>query len=662
MKKILCLTLCLLMLFSGTACLGETAATDGSIRSPLACFAVSGDSVWRANSATLTCETQEGAHAASAEAANIVAMTGENSTVWCLRGEPGAQTVEQYDANCERLSALSLPDDFYGWQIAANGATLYLLGICTSETETNDWSDVKDARIYRLAAEAGAVPEPVRAEGWDNQNIDSFCFSRGTLYIHGGLSYFTANAESGELATRPIEFSAYRRPLASGPDLDGAPYVYLIESDGAPVKLLNLKTGEAVALSDDLPTQDAAGLVADNGMLYAMSRADGLLHSALAARPDDTDYTGQLCIVNLFDYPSVAHAVELFHERYPDVQVAQRTEYDERVLSAALMSGAPGYDIVFTGGGASDFLSPLSWASGAMLDLAQYPEVTQHLPAYQINFDSWQVGDALYGVPLYFSPNFWQIDLEIAAAAGVERPGRDWTWADLAQMADQLEACNRANGTDYKLLTDSPILPFFMQQYTTNALDVEHMTIDYRSEDLRDLLALYRDWHDRGLLTAFADSAPSLFTAEYGMSFVDLYAPDVLIPPAIRAGDRPLSSAAPSIHVNSNTGDPEMAAYFVACVLNPESEQCNELVFNGPSLKDDSGYAVGEIAQYYGMPSEETLALWSELAEHSLTEVFINDLYREQADILFPKYLAGEMSAEEFQQTCQRRSDMILGE
>ncbi len=661
MKKTLNWLLSLLLLLSGALCPGAAAEAE-PIAFPLRAFAVSGGSVWRADATSLHCEAQDGEGARSADVDNIVAMAGENSAVWCLRGEPGAQTVEQYDAHCAALSARSLPDDFYGWQVAASGETLYLLGIRASETETGDWSNVKDARLYRLTAEADAALEPVHSEGWENQNIDSFCLGYGTLYIHGGFSFFTVNAESGELATKPIEFHASRSPLAPGPDLDGAPSLFLIESADAPVKLLNLQTGEATALTAELPTDEAAGLAADGGMLYAMSRMDGLLHSALAARPDDADYTGQLCIVNRFDMPSVQHAVDLFHERYPDVQVTERTEHDPTVLCAAFMAGAPGYDIVFTGGGVSDFLSPLSWASGAMLDLAQYPEVTQHLSQYLSPFDAWRVGDALYGVPLYLAPNFWIFDADIAAAAGVERPAHGWTWADMADMADRLEACNQANGTDYRLLTESPIYSSFMQQYTANAIDVEHMSIDYLSKDLTNVLERYKDWNDRGLIAHFADGAPSLFCANYSTGFQDLNSADFLIPPAVREGDRPVSSAPPSIHVNANTADPEMAAYFVACLLNPESEACNEVLFNGPNLKDASLYRVGEIAEFIEMPSEDRIALWREMAETSVTEVFINDLYREQADILLPKYLAGEMSAEEFQQICQRRADMVLGE
>lgn len=659
MRKTFCMLLSLLTLLSQTLCPGA-AAEASSLVFPLRAFAVSGGSVWRADAAILRCETQDGTGAHSADVDNIVAMIGENGAVWCLRGEPGAQVVEQYDAHCAALSTQSLPDDFYGWQIAAGGGTLYLLGKRASETEIGGWSDARDACIYRLTA--GGALEPVRAEGWDNRNIDSFCHDQGLLYIHGGFSCFAVNTKSGEMAAKPIESNANRCPLAPGPELDGAPSVFLIESDGAPVKLLNLRTGEATALSGELSTLDTAGLVSDGGMLYTMGRADGLLHSALAARPDDTDYSGQLCIVNLIEYPSVRHAIELFRERYPDVQVTERTESDSRVLSAALMSGAPGYDIVFTGGGPSEFLSPLSWASGAMLNLAQYPEVAQYLPAYQINFDSWRVGDALYGVPLYLSPGFWRFDADIAAAAGVERPERGWTWADMAQMADRLEACNRANGTDYKLLTDSPVQPFFMKQYTANALDVEHLTIDYLSEDLSGVLALYKDWHDRGLLAEYVDNAPSLFTVSADTSFQEMTDSTFLIPPVISEGDRPVSSGAPSIHVNANTADPEMAAFFVACVLNPESERCNEMLLNGPNLKDFSGYSVGEITAYCNMPGEENIALWCEMAETSLTEVFISDLFREQADILLPGYLAGEMSAEEFQKTCQHRADMVLGE
>lgn len=78
-------------------------------------------------------------------------------------------------------------------------------------------------------------------------------------------------------------------------------------------------------------------------------------------------------------------------------------------------------------------------------------------------------------------------------------------------------------------------------------------------------------------------------------------------------------------------------------------------------MKDASIYKNSPDAGFINN-SKENEELWLRYLANSVQYYFIGDMYRDQWQVLYPQFINGEITAEQFAQTCQRRADMVLGE
>ena len=154
--------------------------------------------------------------------------------------------------------------------------------------------------------------------------------------------------------------------------------------------------------------------------------------------------------------------VRLFHLRYPDVEVIVKSEQDPRVISTGMMSKNGDIDLLMT----YEMFNPMPtyqyFASGAIEDLSQYPEITQYLPEYVDRFAACTVDGHLIAIPERVYLEAFVVNDPLAEKMGIEVPTGPWTWEDFKAIGEQVLAYNEANGTNYYLFHDNLNAPYVL--------------------------------------------------------------------------------------------------------------------------------------------------------------------------------------------------------
>lgn len=357
-------------------------------------------------------------------------------------------------------------------------------------------------------------------------------------------------------------------------------------------------------------------------------------------------------------------AVALFHQRYPDVEVVQRTIEDPRIIATELMAGGEGIDLV----GLQDSVMPVSAAfllrSGAIADLNQVDELVAARKPYRDIFGMVTIGDKWYAVPETVSVHMWQVNPELAIKIGWEIPDGRWTQAEFRTLAEKVATYNRtAEKPIYLLQDDTFLLPWFLYDYQVNHVNFASMSADYLTDEYVQLLNFWKELNDQGLickvdcnynLTARTDT---LFLA--GCYVLPELANVVCILPPQQNPDAPFPVYGAVLALNAHSPNRTEAEYFLACYLSPEAVSHVCRWDSGQWLSDASSYASQN--DIYGI-SERTAALWNMILANAVPELFVYDIQREQYKSLMPALVSGDIDGESFSFFSQRLADMAFGE
>lgn len=620
--------------------------------------------LWNWRDGELFCtKVESGAAEVIAKAPQIRLLAAHGDEAYCLLDAPDdcLITVDTSGDTAERV--LQLPGEIV--KMDADADFFYFLVADASGA----------ASIYRQVRGADAQAEKLAAEGWTNEHIADFDVHDGIL-----LAYEPYIADDGEIALTAIDTAtgevcglvhslndalavqvAFRQ--------NGAVYAYAYCSDSLDcrLKLIDMSAGtDWIVARADVMGMDNPYALGETGlprMLRQMTRtADMLYVSAQSgqvfaypiAPPTEDYYDDKLVIAEAYSQldPTFERAVRLFQQKYPDMDVCVRNDLDSYDMGIALESGKPGYDLMVWEG--------MSWKpgqilaqQGAVLNLAEVAEIVALLPEYLDMFDSFRTGDTLYAVPIQFYATTWQINGTLLDKMGLELPRFDWTWAEFFNLAERVRQYNERTGENILLLEGSSGRSNEMiDQINVNAIDWDAHAANFQTAEYEALLAQWTQLEQEGLIVEGGEgTGERLIKVRRNQNYSELTGGRLTLTPRFE-GESRYEIDARYVSVNASSRHAEAAAYFVACLMQPESVKAQPMEACGQMLLDDAGYA--EDGFDYGQPDERGRQMWRALLANCAVAQPAKSLYREQMFGMLPQLRVGDISAKEFLAESQR--------
>ena len=519
----------------------------------------------------------------------------------------------------------------------------------------------EEGRLYSVYERDGSMLA-LDIPGWENAHVAAFSVWNRAILVY--------KVDSGELSLLSAD-GQILFPSVTIPNLTWVQIGAYDENSGWVVALsdgklltIDLKNGNREEIAVSLPS-DAAGLRRNETTIFTLCHDFKKLYSIPVSAFDGHTDGKTLTIVNsVGDHDRFKSALELFHQRYPDVEVVQRTIDDPRIIATELMAGSEGIDLV----GLQDSFMPVSAAfllrSGAIADLNQVDALVAAREPYRDIFGMVTIGDKWYAVPETVNMHMWQVNPELARQIGWEIPDGRWTLAEFRSLAEKVATYNRTTEQSIYLLQDDTfLLPWLLYDYQINHVDFASMSAEYMTDDYVELLSFWKELNDQGLICKAVSNVnpamrPNTLLAAGRYVLPELTNTVCILPPQ-QNKDAPFPVYGAVLALNAHSPNRAEAECFLACYLSPEAVSHVYRCDSGRWLTDSSIYDAQD--DIYGI-DERTVALWDEMLTHSTPELFVYDIQREQYRTLLPALLSGEIDARRFAAVSQRLADMAFGE
>ncbi len=601
-------------------------------------------------------------------------ISAYGGNVYLSMRDEGAHFIAQYNAKGQMLGQWMLPADMAIYQIEAAKDSIYILALATATQEAifsaavtpspdDGHSHVQEhidgACIYKLDKATGKLAL-LKVPSWENKNISTFCVYEDTLCALGDLVSMVDLAKGVCLGSQQLYgFFGY---IQKGIEADEC--VLMVDSGGTSLSVMDIRTGKLRSYFNTNAWY--GGLRRNSDTLVMVDVAmNELVTLPLLPLPQEEK---SLTLVNsngLQTEPRMMTAIAMFHERYPNTEILFQDVTDARMLAASLLAGDPNYDILFVQ--EDGYLcSRVMQKAGALADLKQFPEIMAQLEQWINITPLISQGGQVYGIPHWMLPYGWRVNTELFEKIGFDIPPENWTWEDFFALGDQLMAYNAQTGSHYRLLNDLASVPYILKQYNANEIDIMNSSASYDSETFRMLMARWKACADARILyygdTNRYSIAETLFTVER-IQHGTLEDTRYILPPVYDA-DTCYPALTQMVVLNANAADIEAAAYFIACYASPEALISSEVYSSNRYLKDWSLYppAYYEYLSFRTAISEENERYWEAMLENGIQDFIFADIEVTLIMELYPMYMQGAMTLEEFASTLQRMADMALGE
>jgi len=313
-------------------------------------YAVGANYVWVVEGENVsTVQISSGEKQAVGVIKSIVRIASEADNLVYLVNSAGRQTLAMIDNNGHELYCVEIPSEMDVWQIEANQNTVYVLGEfadeASSEVDMHGHAHANRA-VYQITPYIDHSFEKLIIDGWNNEYITSLALSDDYLYTYSSdtLEACAVELKTHTLAQTPVSVThlSYITPANT---VDGIPHLYaLCYSDQASLWLVNMQSGEKTKVVAKLP-DDCYGLRRSRDTLYTLDAKGTTLLSVPIEMGNKSE---SITIINSLreNTQRMRKATELFHTRYPDIEIAFQWIDDPRILSTGIMSGAEGYDII----------------------------------------------------------------------------------------------------------------------------------------------------------------------------------------------------------------------------------------------------------------------------------------------------------------------------
>lgn len=549
-------------------------------------------------------------------------------------------------------SSLSISD------MAASGSTVYAV---VKNKEFRDCVYVMSP--YPDQAEWDAL---LNIDGWSNKMVSRISLDGDVLlaYREGTGELAAINYRMRELYCPTVKVKELK-DVAVGFERDGDQYAFVIDGDTR-LMLLNTRTGEMIYSGRRISNQ-TTDLSRDETNLYVYDYDGKQTARFNVAELSGRKVDHQLTVVDgpFLTEPAMAVAIEMFNEKYPDVEVVRREILDNRVLATEMMADEGGVDVFSMQGMYGMTPAAGLLANGAVVDLTDMPEMQALRDDYR---DIWGLVSAhgrQYGVVWSVDTALFQVNPRLAEAVGWEIPTGIWTLEDFDVLADKVYAYNQTAEKPIYLAGNN-VLEHMRVSYEATHLDYYLGTADFQTEEYLGFLERYQELTAKGLIyiqppRSLSRDMPAdtlLWAEEKSLASMgnDTY----VLPPVTDADDPVYLVDNWPLMVNANSHHPEEAAYFLACYASVEAESQNFYPGNGQLLKDKSLYAKQQLLGT--PPSEQNEYLYNFVLEHGVPQLRDLDLMRLQiTEGLIEQLINGEITPQEYADAMQQKADMLLG-
>lgn len=420
---------------------------------------------------------------------------------------------------------------------------------------------------------------------------------------------------------------------------------------------LNVNANENVRIRDVVGT---FGCRVANGSMYSYLVSDKKIEIVELITQADKKLTVAFPS-GLSDSPRMVKAQQLFHEKYPDYQVVYVDIPDSRILATSLLSGEALYDVLMVWEGGAICSKTMAQA-GAIVNLNDCPDIIEQLDKWLDIREVVSEEDFLYAIPYDMTPCLIWVNQTAMEQMGFSAPDHIWTWEEFFDMAEAIAN----SGTDYCLLQDYTLmLPVL--QYSSNEINMRSKQANFDTEAYRYLMENWKRYVETGIICTDGSKEP-LMIADW-VGYVQLMDETYVVPPIYRPDTRvPVQTNAMVMNVNSDAK--EAAAWFMACVISEEAVKSENYVYYGRYLDSAAPHLVGATAEELGLyPGEEVLlasaendALWEFALENGMQYFFEGALMREHDNHLYPAYMNGDLSLDQYIFAYQQAADMFMEE
>lgn len=523
-------------------------------------------------------------------------------------------------------------------------------------------------KVCCIGSWSSGDPVPMAGDGWENDRITSIAMYKDTLCVYSKETGLLSVFKEGVLQYKSVEVHDLNAVMP-GYQIDDVDYVFgLVDSQGdKKLVVINAKTGGTKTVEAKL-NNSSNGLTRDNDTLYVSGKSIDLQPFGIT-KLSGRKYDHQLTLVNIIsgeDSIKATKAVELFNERYPDVEVVFRTIDDYRVLSTELMSGEPGIDVFEAQTTWLDLPPSMLVQKGYVKDMTDDPVMQAIRKEYR---DIWGLVSAdghQYGVPDLTDYQLWQVNTELAAQLGWKIPELRWTWDDFESLAYKVDEWNQTAGNGHIYLIDDYFIWIYFD-YEANHVSPYNGTADFETNTFIHLLDMYKWLMDHELINLNArylsdDLLPNTLLGSKCISGYRCGHGMWILPPT--ENDESVYQVWITCYcANANSPYAEEAAYMLDCFASSKVTGLVPYYYDGQWLLDKSAYTTDNWAVYQGDSLDESITRRIDyLMEHCIQRVSIPGMENLFLIQLRPLLDSGEMSEQEFAQRIQEYADMFFGE
>lgn len=615
-------------------------------------YAVSDGYIWKYARGQMEVFAVGGSEVAGFACGEIEHMAATGETVLVSRRFDSGQGIQAYDLSGQKVAEWSLPEGFLLKQFEVLDNQIVLLGV------EKDNSDFEGGRglLYRLDWETGNLT-PWTQDATSGYSY--FCMSEeGLLALNASSQTLTALDMSGSQILElhlAMPLSAVTWNMAEKLCVG-----LTIASDVPQLVAIDLETGVCHTVHSLAPAL-YAGLRCNVEGVYTEDFSAGQLVHVSWDDLRKAETTQTLTVVNAFDVGSgrMNRTIELFAERYPNVEVVFSTSNNDMQVATQIMAGNGDVDILFVQEGAG-MCAQSVFHSGALRDLSQNPEIMENLSEWYDISGLISNADGVYGVPGMIWPYVWIANDSLLEKLDWDLPQQGWAWEEFFELGRELAGYNQENGTNYKLLTEDEF-PYLLKQYSCSTVDIAAGQTSYDNETFRALLGAWKEMVELGVVEtleyplnpeelpenavfcALWMTYPGLAMVEQPLVYPPIYGPEARYP----------VFSIPGV-CNANSPNVEMAEAFLACYASAEAVSQDFANGIGMVLTGDTGKSL--------LLNPEVESYWKDLLEGGAPKIWFADIDRELQVNLYPQYMEGRMDVNQVARVLQQKADMSLGE
>lgn len=594
--------------------------------------------------------------------AGITHITAEGSTLYyTTQDEEGNTSLHAYsNVGYSLFSNVAIPKELNVLQIESCKQILYLLA-----EEQHDADHDCSASIYEMHPYWNSI-EPLKIADWKNENVTAFSIYGQQLIAQNEQGLTLIDLANRTRLYKPVSTSqmAY---VQVGYRSEEAVYAFGIRANDMTLVKIDMETGTEETIPDKKIPQMLIGLRRDKTHMYALNDTLQELHELSIF-----DMLGlekkHLVLGNCLssNNASTQAAIDLFHQKYPDIEIVFRQINDPRVMATELMAGTGDIDMISMQENMMPACSAQLLRAGVIADLSNESSILSRFEYYENMWNCVSTNGHLYGIPETIYMYLWTVDKELAELIGWTPPRDRWTWHDFDDLARRIQAYNETADTPVCLLEQSTDTPVFFYEYISNCVDPYMATSNYQSDELIWLLNMWKHWTEQGLIVQRTQpSGPRTLLAEFEYSsvgYANLSMNNFALPP-VESDESFYPIQVVSLVVNETSRLREEAIYFLSCLLSPELHEIQ--LARGPHegilLQEEYCWRDGFNVYIEEDEIRENIYKWKYALTHGAPNYMLWDILLPQGK-LFPQFVDGKITAEEFVSSSQQLIMMMLGD